>query len=161
MKAKYVTPEQFAKLSKGKKVKSYPNPLVKEIADVTYKIVTPDTVCKISRLTEEQYIWWLGMSKETYSRGLKEYKSDSNAEVYELTVVGDWFPTDLIAGTVSCNLGYGVTRNAFSMNTPLSDKTGYLQANGSIGSASCLFMGSKVNEAIKILNKNHFNFKMI
>lgn len=161
MKAKYVTPEQFAKLSKGKKVKSYPNLLVKVIGDVTYNIVTPDTVCKISRLTEEQYTLWLGMSKETYKNGLSKYKDDANSDVYKLTVEGGWFPTELVAGTVSCNLGYGVTRNAFSMNTPLSDKTGYLQANGSIGSASCLFMGSKVNEAIKILNKNHFNFKMI
>lgn len=146
MATKYVTEKQFERLSKGKLVKSYPNPYIKEIDGIEYKIIPNGEKFETKVLSEQEKLWWCGAKTEE--------------EVVELSVSkSGWFPTDLVAGTLPKHLGCGIIREGFNMNTELSKKTGWLQGTGNLGSRSDLFLKSKVNEAIKILNKNGFSFK--
>lgn len=158
MRQIFITPKKFGKLSKGKSIKSYPNPWIKEIEGVIYNIVNQDMECRCKKLPKEEYKWSLGVSYESYQKELKEKYNDDNADVFVLSTIGEWFPTELIADTKEINLGYGIIRNAFSMFTSLSEKTGYLQGTGLLGSSHVLFKASKVSKAISILNKNGYNF---
>lgn len=148
MKSKYVTDKQFDKLSNGKNIKSYPNPYVKDVNGIQYNIVPSSEKFEVRILSEQEKLWWCA--------------SETEEEVVLLSIseIG-WFPTELVAGTLSKNLGRGVTRENFDMNTELSKKTGWLKNTGSLGSRGNLFLKSKVNEAINILNKNGFSFKKI
>ena len=148
MKSKYVTDKQFDKLSNGKNIKSYPNPYMKEVDGIQYNIVPSSEKFEVRILSEQEKLWWCA--------------SDTEEEVVLLAIseIG-WFPTELVAGTKSKNLGRGVIRENFDMDTELSKRTGWLQNAGSLGSRGNLFLKSKVNEAINILNKNGFSFKKI
>lgn len=146
METKYVTENQFNKLSKGKLVKSYPNRYIKDIEGIEYNIIPNCEKFETKVLSPEEKVWLCGVQTEE--------------EVVELCVTErGWFPTDLIAGTLPKHLGCGIIREGFNMNTELSKKTGWLHSTDNCGSRSALFLKSKVNEAINILNKNGFNFK--
>ena len=47
METKYVSPKQFAKVSKGKKVTDYPNQWFKDVDGIRYHIINPDMEYKI------------------------------------------------------------------------------------------------------------------
>lgn len=148
MKSKYVTDKQFDKLSNGKNIKSYPNPYVKEVGGIQYNIVPSSEKFEVRILSEQEKAWWCA--------------SETEEEVVLLSVSKTgWFPTELVAGTLSKNLGRGVIRENFDINTELSKKTGWLRNTGSLGSRGNLFLKSKVNEAVNILNKNGFSFKKV
>ena len=158
---KYVTPQEFERLAKGKKVKEFPNPLVKEIDGVHYEIMKPEAMCKVMALPHEHYEWFLGCTFEEYQRMIKDKYGEENSEVIEIwtdTKAGySWFPTELVCGTVPVSLGYGIVREMFSPKSDLAKQTGYLQQRNNTGSFACYFRSAKVNEAIRILNANHWN----
>lgn len=135
----YLTEEEFANVSKGKKnIKTFPNPYVKEIGNVRYQIIPSDEVCSTFVLTDKEKAWFISTSVNEDVVRLQVSKSTS-------------FPTELVAG---------VDRSSgmFSMNNTLSDKTGWIKANGCLGSRSALFLKSKVDVAIEILNEFGFAF---
>jgi len=134
---------KWQSLSKGKRVKDFPNPAVKEMDGVRYEIVDNPT-CTIRKLEEESYPWYIGLSKDVF---IEKY----GGEVYVLSVVGGFFPTDLVAG---------VKKGMFSEDTDLSRKTGWLHSRN-LGTAGEAFNSSKVYNAIKILRKNGFMFDFI
>lgn len=140
----YVSPKLFARLSKGKKVKDFPNPDVKEIDGVSYYIVDNPT-CMIRKLEENEYPWHLGLSHDTFT---EKYGSE---DAYILKVSTGFSPTDLVAG---------VKKGMYTEDTPLSRKTGWL-SSCNLGTASDAFCGSKVNNAIKILRSKGFMFDFI
>ena len=125
---KYVTPEEFAKLSKGKKVKDFPNPLVKEIDGQSYNICTPECTCEVSKLPHDQYKWYIGASFEEYQQKAKEVFGEENSEIIVIstnTKAGyHWFPTELVCGTIPVHIGAGIMREKFSIKTELAQKTG-------------------------------------
>lgn len=146
MITKYVTPKAFSKITKGKKVVDYPNEWIKDIDGVRYHIVNPEMVYKITELKKESYLWYLGMSYDSYAHHLKEMFGDDDARVYMLEC--DWFPTELVAG---------IKNGRFSNTSALSQRTGWIRSFGRIE----LFRASRINEAIALLNKNHFMFNII
>lgn len=153
MITKYVTPQQFAKVSKGKKVKHYPNPWIKEIGDVCYQIINPEMEYEISLLDEKDFQWYLGMSPKSYAERIKELFGDDDTRVVVLNC--DWFPTDLVVGTVPCQVVPWRVDSKYHWDTELSRKTGYIKHQN-----DHYFRASKVSEAIKILNKHGFKFEM-
>lgn len=131
----YVTERQFARIAKNaKNIVNFPNPIVKEADGVRYNIVKKGTKAAISELPKENEYWYL----------LKPF----NEKVVRIEVKG-WFPTELVCGVVG---------HTFSSESKLAQKTGCLVSymTGTSGSANMFFLASKVNEAIKILKKNHF-----
>ena len=146
---KYVSPEQFSRISKGKVVISFPNELIKEIGGVTFQIVPHGLKCTVEKIAKESYPWYLRMDEESLALITKKLFGYSDTEVYRLSC--DWFPKDLVAG---------VEHGMFSSFAKLSKKTGFLEF-GYAGSDSCFFIGSKVNEAIKILIDNGFMFEYV
>lgn len=135
MEELYVTERQFARIAKGaKNIVNYPNPIVKVADGVRYNIVKKGTKAEISKLPEKDKYWYL-------CKPISE-------EVVRIEVKG-WFPTELVCG---------VARRTFSSETKLAQKTGCLTSymTGTSGSANMFFLASKVDEAIKILKKNHF-----
>lgn len=145
MITKYVTPKAFSKLSKGKKVVDYPNELIKDIDGVRYHIVNPDMEYEIYELGKEHYSWYLGMTPESYASALKEMFGDDDTRVFVLKC--EWFPTELVAG---------IKGGRFCNTAALSRKTGWIRSFGTIE----LFRASCIEEAIAILNKNHFMFNL-
>ncbi len=145
MNIKYVTPKAFSRISKGKKVVNYPNEWIKDVNGVRYQIVNPDMEYEFYELKKDQYCWYLGMTYENYASMLKEMFGDDDARVFVLRC--DWFPTELVAG---------VKNGRFSNTTALSSKTGWIRTFGNIE----LFRASCIDEAIAILNKNHFMFNI-
>lgn len=145
MVTKYVTPKSFVKISNGKKVVDYPNEWIKDVDGVRYQIVNPDMKYEITELKKEQYLWYLGMSYESYASTLKYVFGDTDARVFALKC--EWFPTELVAGVKGgryCNV------------STLARKTGWLRSFGNIE----LFRASCIDDAIAILNKNHFMFNI-
>ena len=135
----YLTEEEYAEVSKGKKnIKTFPNPYVKEIGCVTYQIIPSNEVCTSKALTNEEKSWYLPCAIDEDVVKLHVTKSCS-------------FPTELVAGVDRAS-------GMFSMGNTLSDKTGWIKANGCLGSRSALFLKSKVHEAIEILNEYGFDF---
>lgn len=145
----YVSPEQFARISKGKVVRNFPNELIKEIGGVTFQIVPHGLKCTVEKVAKESYPWYLRMDEDSLAQVTKELFGYRDTEVYRLSC--EWFPTDLVAG-----VEYG----RFSSFAKLSKKTGFLEF-GYAGSDSCFFIGSKVNEAIEILRKKGFMFDKV
>ncbi len=143
MKKRYVSPEKFKKVSKGKKITDYPNQWFKDVAGVLYHIVNPDMEYKIYELKKESYPWYLGMTYESYSKNVKEMFGDDDARVFVLEC--EWFPTELVAG---------ISNGRYCNTSSLSRKTGWIRSFGSIE----LFRSAKVHEAISILNKHGFMF---
>jgi len=143
MTTKYVSPTKWQAISKGKRVKDFPNPAVKEMDGVRYEIVDNPT-CTIRKFEEEDYPWFIGLRKDLF---MHKY----GGEVYELTVVDGFFPIDLVAG---------VKNGMFSEDADLSRETGWLSSRN-LGTAGEAFNSSKVNNAIKILRKNGFMFDFI
>lgn len=159
---KYVTPEEFAKLSQGKKVKDMPNPLIKYIGEVGYEIIKPEAMCRVSTLPHDHYPWFIGCTFDKYQEKVKEVFGENNSEIVVIstdTKAGYyWFPTDLVCGTVPKHIGAGIVRDQFSMKSELAQQTGYWgMRNENAGSFECYFRSAKVNEAIRILNANHWN----
>lgn len=146
---KYVSPEQFARISKGKVVISFPNELIKEIGGVIFQIVPHGLKCTVEKVSKESYPWYLGMDEDGLALVTKKLFGYSDTEVYRLSC--EWFPMDLVAG---------VEHGRFSSFTKLSKKTGFLEF-GYAGSDSCFFIGSNVNEAIKILRDKGFMFEYV
>lgn len=146
---KYVSPEQFARISKGKAVRNFPNELIKEIGGVTFHIVPHGLKCTVEKVSKESYPWYLRIDEYGLALVTKKLFGYSDTEVYRLSC--EWFPTDLVAG---------VEHGRFSPFTKLSKKTGFL-GFGYAGSDSCFFIGSKVNEAIKILRDKGFMFEYV
>ncbi len=144
----YVTPRKFAKLSKGKKVKHYPNECCKQVDGVNYFIVQPDIECKCYKMKPEEYCWFIGIKHEVFEEKAKDLWNEPNGDVYILEC--DWFPKDLVVG---------VENGRYSMRAELSRKTGWIQTQ-CLGSNCCAFTASGVKEAIKILNKNGYKFSM-
>lgn len=142
METVYTTPAKFAKISKGKNVKNHPNPWFKDIEGKRYHIINPDMEYQIELLDQKNYLWYLGMTYESYTRHLKEILDDDDPRVYVLTC--DWFPTELVAGIVN---------GRFCNTSELSKKTGWIRTFN-----SDYFRASKVKEAIRILNKHGFKF---
>lgn len=145
----YVSPEQFARISKGKTVRNFPNELIKEIGGVTFQIVPHGLKCTVEKVAKESYPWYLRMDENSLAIVTKNLFGYSDTEVYRLSC--EWFPEELVAG-VSCG--------RYSSFTKLSKKTGFLEF-GYAGSDSCFFIGSKVNEAIKILRDKGFMFEFV
>lgn len=143
METKYVTPEKFSKLSKGKKVVDYPNPWFKDVNGIRYHIINPEMEYKIELLPKESYLWYLGMSFESYSKHLEEIMNDEDPRVFVFSC--EWFPTELVAG---------VTNGRFCNTSALSLNTGWIRTMN-----SDYFRASKVKEAIRILNANGFMFE--
>lgn len=137
METKYVTERQFARIAKtAKNIINYPNPICKDVDGVFYQIVPKGTQAVVSKLAKKGYDWYLR----------KKFDED----VVCIGVGGyGWFPTELVCGVVG---------RTFSSETELAQKTGCLISyqNGCCGSANMFFLSSKVEEAIKILAKNHF-----
>lgn len=146
---KYVTPEKFAEISKGKKVESFPNEQFKQIGKDVYRVIPHNFKCTVEKVAKESYPWYLRMDEGTLSRFVKSIFGCEDYDVYRLNC--DWFPLELVAGTE-----YG----RYSSMTELSQKTGCLTF-GYAGSGSAFFIGSKVNEAIKILRDNGFMFEYV
>ena len=157
---KYVTEKEFAKLSKGKKVKEYPNPLIKEIDGQDYEICTKDCKCFVSKMPREHYPWYIGRTFEDYQKEVKEKYGEDDSEVITIrtnTKAGyKWFPTELVCGCKKIHIGAGIIRDMFSIDTDLARKTGCMLFGENQGSAECNFRSSKVDEAIRILNANHW-----
>lgn len=145
MITKYVTPKAFLKLSKGRKVVDYPNEWIKDVEEVRYHIVNPDMKYEIYELGKEHYCWYLGMTPESYASTLKEMFGDEDTRVFVLKC--EWFPTELVAG---------IKNGRFCNTASLSRKTGWIRSFGNIE----LFRASCIEEAIAILNKNHFMFNL-
>lgn len=145
MITKFVTPKTFSKIAKGKKVVDYPNELIKDVAGVRYQIVNPDMKYEITELRKESYAWYLGMTYEDYASTLKEMFGDDDARVFVLKC--EWFPTELVAG---------IKNGRYSNVSELSRKTGWIRSFGNVE----LFRASCIEEAIAILNKNHFMFNL-
>lgn len=143
MKTKYISPERFSKVSRGKKVTNHPNEWFKDVDGIRYHIVNPNMKYKVSVLDRKSYPWYLGMTHESYSDHVKEIFGDDDSRVFVLEC--EWFPTELVAG---------VTNGRFCNTSSLSRKTGWIRSFGTIE----LFRASKVEEAIAILNKNGFMF---
>lgn len=145
----YVSPEKFARISKGKVVRSFPNELIKEIGGVTFQIVPHGLKCTVEKVSKESYPWYLRMDEESLALVTKKLFGYSDTEVYRLSC--DWFPKDLVAG---------VEHGRFSSFAKLSKNTGFLEF-GYAGSDSCFFIGSKVNDAIEILRNKGFMFEYV
>lgn len=96
METRYISPEKFSKVSKGKKVIHYPNEWIKDVNGIRYHIVNPNMEYKISELEQKSYPWYLGMTFDDYSKTVKEMFGDDDARVFVLEC--DWFPTELVAG---------------------------------------------------------------
>lgn len=146
----YTTLRKFNKISKGKKVIEFPNPLVKEIDGIRYNIVPKDIVCKAELMKPESYEWYLGMSYDQYKELIKKEFDDDDPRVYVLSVSTGFFPTELVAG---------VKDRVFSSYTALSKKTGYIN-RAFLGSAGNAFRASCIQATLKILKKNHFKFEI-
>lgn len=136
----YLSESEYAEISKKMKgVKEYPNPYIKECGNVRYQIIPDGETFTANVLTEDEKAWF------AFS------PTDEEVVMLSISILG-WFPTELIAGT---------DNGRFSMNTTLSEKTGWVSAKGTLGSRSALFLKSKVNVAIDILNEYGFKFKKI
>lgn len=145
METRYISPEKFSKVSKGKKVIHYPNEWIKDVKGIRYHIVNPNMEYKISELEQKSYPWYLGMTFDDYSKTVKEMFGDDDARVFVLEC--DWFPTELVAG---------INNGRYSNTSSLSRKTGWIRTFGAIE----LFRAEMVKEAISILNKHGFKFDM-
>ena len=156
----FVTQEEFTQISKGKKVVSFPNPLIKEVDGVRYEIMTPQATCSVSAMPHDDYEWYIGASFEEYQRKVKELYGEENSEIIVIstnTKAGyHWFPTELVCGTIPVHIGAGIMREKFSIKTELAQKTGCMLKGENAGSFECYFRSSKVNEAIRILRDNHW-----
>lgn len=144
MGTRYISPEKFSKVSKGKKVIHYPNEWIKDVNGIRYHIINPDMKYNISEIEKKSYPWYLGMTYESYSKAVKEIFGDDDARVFILEC--EWFPTELVAG---------VTNGRYCNTSALSRKTGWLRSHN-----ADLFRAAKVGEAIAILNKHGFKFDM-
>ena len=148
MKYQVVTENKFARISKNKDVRSYMNDFYKEVDGKGYYIVPSNEVCKTTILSDEEKKWWC--------------KVDTKEEVVMLSVsVMGCFPHELVAGLKKRRLLGGLIVEGVDMNTPLAQKTGWLEFTGNIGSRGAVFLKSKVNIAIDILNKHGFNFEKV
>lgn len=147
----YTTEKKFKKISKGLEqyVHHYPNPDIKELNGIKYEIVPSDIRCTIQKLDREHYTWFLGMDFEEYKKFIEDVFNDDDPDVYKLEVSSCWFPVDLIAG---------IKDGRYSIHSKLSEKTGYLTSHSS--SNIVLIRASKIQNAVKILNKNHFKFNI-
>lgn len=145
MITRFVTPKAFSKIAKGKKVVDYPNEWIKDVNGVRYQIVNPEMKYRITELSKDSYAWYLGMTYDSYASTLKEMFGDDDAKVYMLEC--DWFPTELVAG---------IKNGRYSNTSALSRKTGWIRSFGRIE----LFRASCIEEALAILNKNHFMFNL-
>lgn len=143
MKTKYVSPARFERISRGKEVKSYPNPWIKDIAGVRYHIINPDMEYETTLLDKDSYLWYLGMTYEDYAKVVKELFGEDDPRVYILRC--DWFPTDLVAG---------VKNGRYDNSTPLSVKSGWIRSFGNLE----LFRAGAVRTGIDILNRAGFKF---
>lgn len=143
MITRYVSPERFTSISRGKKVIDYPNEWFKDAGGIRYHIINPDMKYRITELDKKSYAWYLGMSYDSYAKHLKEIFGDEDARVFVLEC--DWFPTELVAG---------VSNGRYCNTSSLSRKTGWIRSFGTVE----LFRAEKIQEAIAILNKNGFMF---
>ncbi|MBO4550179.1 MAG: hypothetical protein J5733_05555 [Bacteroidaceae bacterium] len=122
--------------------------------------MTPDASCTVSVMKPEDYEWYTGMTFDTYQKKAKEMYGEDNSELVVIstnTQAGySWFPTDLVCGTKEVYLGAGIIRSRFSIRTELAERTGCMLTGENAGSFQCYFRSAKVNEAIRILNENHW-----
>lgn len=145
MKTKYVTPERFASISRGKDIKHYPNEWIKEIGGICYHIINPDMKYHVEEVSKNDYPWYLGMTYDNYSKQIQERFGEADARIFALRC--DWFPTDLVAG---------VRNGRYNNMTSLSKKTGWIKTFCNVE----LFRAERLPEAIAILNKNGFGFSL-
>ena len=134
----FIKESEFAKYAKGKQVKNYPNPYVKEVDGVNTHIIPADEKIVFRPLTDDEKRWY----------GIRD-----TGVVYEgrMTVLG-WFPTELVCGVMR-SPGY---YDRYTENSPLAKKTGYVATNGNFGSKGDAFRASKVQVAVGILRKAGF-----
>ena len=129
----YIKEEDFGAFSKGKKVESYPNELVKNVDGEDVCIIPEGQKIVFRKMHQSDVLYYIG---------------NVNEEVYEGTIkIGGWFPTEIVCGTI---------RGMFSMQAPLSQECGWLQTNGSFGSKNDAFLASKVKVAAQKLEEAGF-----
>lgn len=148
MEYKVVTENKFAEISKGKAITSYPNEWYKEVEGQDYYIIPADETFKTTVLSDQEKRWWCAVN--------------TDEEVVELSVTKmGRFPHELVAGKKTHRLMGGLLVDGVDMDTPLAKKIGWLDFTGNLGSRSGLFLKSKVNIAIEILNKHGMKFDKV
>ena len=145
---KYVTKQQFDELL-AKGARTFPNGRMLELDGKEY-YNCEGIECSIYLIRPEHYKWYIGMSFGNYAQALVAATGDKQVDTRVVCLkVNDFFPTELIAGTRG---------KKYDASTALSQKTGWLKATGNRGSGSEFFRADKVQEAIKILQANGYNF---
>lgn len=120
----FVKESYFKDFSKGKSVKNFGNPYVKEVDGRKVNIIPNGECVTFKKMDEEDVLWFLGKKEgEFYMAGVK---------------VGGWFPTELVCGVV---------KGFFSEDTELARETGFVWGNSCLGSANVAFEASKAKVA--------------
>ena len=126
----YIKEEKFAEYAKGKAIKNYPNPYVKEVDGEMVNIIPKGEAVVFKKMSREDTLFYIGKVE---------------GAVYEGTVaIGGWFPTELVCG---------VTNGRFSQETELAKKTGWLNTLGTFGSRNDAFREEGVKEAARLLEE--------
>jgi len=133
IESNFVKEKDFSKLAKGKEVKDYPNPYVKDVDGLRIKIIPANEKIVFRPMTEEEKKWY-------------SVKEEGVVYVGRMTVLG-WFPTELVCGVMRVPGYY----DRFSANSPLAKETGWIDTNDNFGSRSDAFKAGKVNQAIRRL----------
>ena len=145
---KYVTKQQFDELL-AKGARTFPNSRLLELDGKKY-YNCEGIKCSISLIKPEHYKWYIGMSFGNYAWALVTATGDKQVDTRVVRLnVDDFFPTALVAGT---------RNKKYDASTALSQKTGWPRGTGNRGSGSEFFRADKVQEAIKILQANGYNF---
>ena len=149
---KYISKQKFDGLI-AKGARTFPNGRLLELDGKEY-YNCEGIECSIYLIRPEHYKWYIGMSFGNYAwalvaaTGNKQVDTRVDTRVVCLRV-NDFFPTELIAGT---------RNKKYDTSTALSQKTGWLRGMGNKGSGCEFFRADKVQEAIKILQANGYNF---
>ena len=134
----YIKELDFIAFAKNKCVKNFPNRFIKEVNGERVNIIPFDEIIIAKLITDADELKWYGILEH---------------EAYMLQCTKlNHFPTELIAG---------VKNKQFSQDTELSNKSGWLKANGATGTFTEFIKATKINEAITILQNNGFTVKMI
>jgi len=142
LKSNFIKEKDFVKYAKGKTVKDYPNPYVKDVDGVRIDIIPTNEKVVFRPLTDSEKSWF----------GIRE-----DGVIYEgrMSVLG-WFPTELVCGVMR-SPGY---HDRFSAHSPLAKETGYVSTNGNFGSRSDAFRATKVKVAMKKLQQVGFDVEL-
>lgn len=133
---KYIKEKDFGRFAKGKVVKNYPNPYVKNVDGEDVFIIPDSETVTFKKMSESDVHYYVGnVSNEVYEGSVK---------------IGGWFPTEIVCGTVN---------GSFSMRSELAKECGWLQTNGTFGSKNDAFLASRVKIAARKLE--NVGFKVV